>query len=64
MNFNLLEDALSQSFLERQNKFPKYLEEIEKIVDMDLSELKNKLNENIFVCKSIHFLNTKGDNLS
>ena len=57
LNFNLLEDALSQSFLERQNKFPKYLEEIEKIVDMDLSELKNKLNENIFVCKSIHFLN-------
>lgn len=56
MNFNLLEDALTQCNLERQNKFPKYLEEIEKIVNMDLSSIKSKLLENIFYCDTIHSL--------
>ena len=56
MNLNLLEDALAQCYMERQNKFPKYLEEIEKIVNMDLSEAKTKLLENIFYCDSIHSL--------
>lgn len=65
MNINLLEDALTQSYLERQNKFPKYLEEIEKIVNMDLSDLKSKLLENIFNCEDIHSLNDEQiDNLS
>jgi len=56
MNFNLLEDALTQCNCERQSKFPIYLEEIEKIVNMDLTNIKNKLKENIFYVDTIHGL--------
>lgn len=56
MNLDLIEDALSQAELERQNKYPKYLEEIEKLIEVDLTVIKDRLLENIIDCDSIHLL--------
>ena len=65
MNYNLLEDALTQCQSEQENKLPKYLEEIEKIVGMDLTDVKNKLLKNIFHRDAIHVLtDEETDNLA
>lgn len=56
MNYDLLEDALTQCNCERQSKFPKYLDEIEHIVQMDLTIVKENLLKNILYKETIHGL--------
>lgn len=56
MNYKLMEDAFGQANIESHAKYPKYLEEIEKLTGMNLKEVKSRLLDVIIDCQVIHNL--------
>lgn len=57
ININMLNDAKTQSIIEKRNKYPKIVRELEELTDVDLSLLKTKLRDIVIDCPSIHNLN-------
>lgn len=57
INIDMLNDAKTQSIIEKRNKYPKIVRELEELTDVDLSLLKTKLRDIVIDCPSIHNLN-------